>query len=313
MKTKSIFRLLGAFIMLIVLFTACSTKSAEEEKAEEIKEFFEEEGRSSIEYRFRNGIADEYPYVGGEYLLSELLKLKQFEYVEYSDGRRLERYENDRTFYEFLERKYQGKYLGSYDEWRNNYNFLVDGWNDALKEIAILAAMDEDYAVANRCLSEFKPRAEMASRKFVCKDKDGDKLYDFTSKLVVSPTKETTIKKVQSIKMVKDIEREFNAAKFARGSSELSAEAKVVLNKLVSLLKKEEALTVKFIGHTSADGDAAYNQQLSKERARAAANYLESKGVNYLRISHAGKGSDELKNTLDPTSEENCRIEIIIL
>lgn len=304
MKTKSTFRLLGAFIMLIVLFTACSTKSAEEKKAEEIKEFFEEEGRRYRENRFRNGIADEYPYVGGEFLLSELLRLKQFE-CDHLGGS----WETSRIFYEFREEDTQSYY----DSWRNDYNYLVDGWNDALKEIAILAAMDEDYAVANRCLSEFKPRAEMVSRKLVSKTKDGEKIYDFTSKLVVSPTKETTIKKVQSIKMVKVIEREFNAAKFARGSSELSAEAKVVLNKLVSLLKKEEALTVKFIGHTSADGDAAYNQQLSKERARAAANYLESKGVNYLRISHVGKGSDELKNTLDPTSEENCRIEIIIL
>lgn len=305
MKTKSTFRLLGAFIMLIALFTACSTKSAEEEKAEEIKEFFEEEGRSSREYRFYSGIADEYPYVGGEFLLSELLRLKQFEYDQ--SNHRASEWRI--TFHEFYERESQS----DYDSWRNDYNYLVDGWNDALKEIAILAAMDEDYAVANRCLSEFKPRVEMVSRKLVSKTEGGVKIYDFTSKLVVSPTKETTIKKVQSIKMVKDIEREFNAAKFARGSSELSAEAKVVLNKLVSLLKKEEALTVKFIGHTSADGDAAYNQQLSKERARAAANYLESKGVNYLRISHVGKGSDELKNKLDPTSEENCRIEIIIL
>jgi outer membrane protein OmpA-like peptidoglycan-associated protein len=113
--------------------------------------------------------------------------------------------------------------------------------------------------------------------------------------------------------MIKDIEREFNAANFARGSSQLSETAKSVLNKLVKLLAKDEALSVKFIGHTSSDGDDAFNQQLSKDRAKAAASYLESKGINYIRIGHEGKGSSELKNKLDPTSEENCRIEIILL
>lgn len=145
-------------------------------------------------------------------------------------------------------------------------------WNRVLQNIALLAAEDEDYATANRCLSEFKPIMKMVSRSYYRTDSGGGKLYDFKSELITSPTKEITFNKVQSIKMVKEIEHEFNAANFSRGSS-----------------------------------------QLSKERAKAAANYIEGKGISFIRIGHEGRGFSELKNKYGPTSEENCRIEIILM
>lgn len=275
-------------------------------KAFEIKNNFDNVWtRYGKELAFRNKIAEMYPYVGVEYLLSELLKLECFHCDEDGDD-----YESHYQFHEYVDNYFQS----DYDNYRvQPYNYCAEGWNHALQSIAILAAKNEDYATANRCLSEFRPIMKMVSRKYSRTTKYGDKQYNFTSKLVTSPTKEITIKKVQSVKMVKDIEREFNAANFSRGSSQLSNQAKVVLNKLVVLLSKDEALSVKFIGHTSADGDANYNQQLSKDRAKAAANYIESKGINYIRIGHEGKGSSELKNKYDPTSEENCRIEIVLL
>jgi outer membrane protein OmpA-like peptidoglycan-associated protein len=178
---------------------------------------------------------------------------------------------------------------GEYDQWNSYYNDCAEGWNLALQSIALLAAKDEDYATANRCLSEFKPVRKMVSRNPTKTSSYGDRLYNFKSKLVTAPEKDLTIKKVQSIKMIKDIEREFNAANFARGSSQLSETAKSVLNKLVKLLAKDEALSVKFIGHTSSDGDDAFNQQLSKDRAKAAASYLESKGIKNYMVEIGGE------------------------
>lgn len=274
-------------------------------KEAQIKNNFERVwDRRQKELAFRNNIADMAPYVSTDYLLTELLKLEYFKYDE-------EGYTSDCN-YKFTE-YHEDDFQYQYDSAQQSYNYCADGWNKALQNIALIAAKNEDYATANRCLSEFKSIMTMASRTYRRTTQSNSKTYDFRAKLVASPLKAETLKKVQAVKMIKDIEREFNEANFSRGSSQLSDSAKAVLNKLVRLLAQDNTLSVKFIGHTSADGNPDLNEQLSKDRARAAANYLESKGINYIRIGYEGKGSTQLKNTYDPTSEENCRIEIILL
>ena len=70
-------------------------------------------------------------------------------------------------------------------------------------------------------------------------------------------------------------------------------------------------LTIK--GHTSAEGDAAFNQKLSEARAKAAVDFLvEREGVAVEQLSYAGMGSSELKNTDNPMAAENRRTEFII-
>ena len=269
-------------------------------KSTEIKYNFSQSwDREEKQDALRTQVVDLYPFVGADYLLKELLKLECFH----------DRYSRDpEEFREYVEDYSQH----DYDYYiKGDYNDCADGWNLALQSIASMAAQDEDYTTANRCLSEFKPIMAMVSRSHV-RTEDNRRYYNFKSKLVASPLKDATVKKVQSIKMIKDIEREFNTASFARGSSQLSDNAKAALNKLVNLLLNNEALSVKFIGHTSADGNDVLNMQLSKDRASAAASYLESKGVNFMRIGYDGKGSTDLKNKFDPTSEENCRIEFLV-
>ena len=260
--------------------------------------------RKGKQMALRSDIPEMYPYVGAEYLLQELLKLECFHYWT-ENGTSHGKIE----FREYIEDEFQG----NYEIFKDEYNDCAEGWNRVLQNIALLAAEDEDYETANRCLSEFKPIMKMVSRSYYRTDSGGGKLYDFKSELITSPTKEMTFNKVQSIKMVKEIEHEFNAANFSRGSSQLSDNAKSILDRLVELLLIDETLSVKFIGHTSTDGDAAFNLQLSKERAKAAANYIERKGISFIRIGHEGRGFSELKNKYDPTSEENCRIEIILM
>jgi outer membrane protein OmpA-like peptidoglycan-associated protein len=70
-------------------------------------------------------------------------------------------------------------------------------------------------------------------------------------------------------------------------------------------------LTIK--GHTSAEGDAAFNQKLSEARAKAAVDFLvEREGVAVEQLSYAGMGSSELKNADNPMAPENRRTEFII-
>jgi outer membrane protein OmpA-like peptidoglycan-associated protein len=68
---------------------------------------------------------------------------------------------------------------------------------------------------------------------------------------------------------------------------------------------------LKIEGHTSDEGDAAFNQKLSENRAKAVVDFLISKGIAADRLEYEGKGSSE---PLDPNNREvNRRTEIIVL
>ena len=195
-----------------------------------------------------------YQYVGGEFLLSEVLALAEFR----RNKRGFDVYEKERI------------------EQRDN----------VLKRIAMCSAYDGEYQIAYRCLTEITEKSDAYKE---------------------------ARNKIESCKLADDIETEFNAAKFSKGSSILNERAKNALNKLVQVLKKDKTFSVSFIGHTSADGSDEMNLQLSKDRAKAAAKYIESKGIDGIRIYSEGKGSSQLLNKIDPTSDENCRIDIVLL
>ena len=196
-----------------------------------------------------------YQYVGGEFLLSEVLALGEFEFDE------------------------RGSHLLVRGE-------RIDQRDKVLKRIAMCSAYDGEYQIAYRCLTEITEKSDAYKE---------------------------ARNKIESCKLADDIETEFNAAKFSKGSSILNERAKNALNKLVQVLKKDKTFSVSFIGHTSADGSDEMNLQLSKDRAKAAAKYIESKGIDGIRIYSEGKGSSQLLNKIDPTSDENCRIDIVLL
>lgn len=113
------------------------------------------------------------------------------------------------------------------------------------------------------------------------------------------------------IEQVAEIEKNFNAAKFEQGKAALSDESKFVLHDLAKLMEKNPGINLKIVGHTSAEGDAAFNQKLSEERAKAAVDFLISRGIDSNRLSSEGKGSSE---PLDPNNPEiNRRTEFIVI
>ncbi|MDQ3949252.1 MAG: OmpA family protein [Gemmatimonadota bacterium] len=68
------------------------------------------------------------------------------------------------------------------------------------------------------------------------------------------------------------------------------------------------------VGHTDGIGSADYNAELSQRRARAAANYLASLGVNPARLRTFGRGESEpvAENTSDVGRQQNRRVEVAI-
>ena len=116
------------------------------------------------------------------------------------------------------------------------------------------------------------------------------------------------------IQQIAEIEKNFNAAEFELGKAELSEDAKFVLHDLAKVMKDNEGLTLKILGHTSAEGDAQLNQRLSEARAKAAVDFLvEREGVAAERLSYEGLGSSQLKNTENPNAPENRRTEFVVV
>lgn len=122
------------------------------------------------------------------------------------------------------------------------------------------------------------------------------------------------IEKTVFVQQIEDIEKDFNAAEFKVGKAELGDDAKFVLHDLAKVLHKNPQLKLRLEGHTSADGDAAFNQKLSEARAQAAVSFLvEHEGIDAARLEAVGCGSSKPKNTNDPTAPENRRTEFVIV
>lgn len=101
---------------------------------------------------------------------------------------------------------------------------------------------------------------------------------------------------------------------FSSGKSDLLASGKEELNYVVKWLNENPGVDIEFSGHTSIDGDKAFNDRLSQARSESCKNYLISKGVVINRISTKGYGSDNplVSNETDEGRQANRRVELKI-
>ncbi|MDE6370519.1 MAG: OmpA family protein [Duncaniella sp.] len=126
--------------------------------------------------------------------------------------------------------------------------------------------------------------------------------------------KEVVVRDTVYVQLIEEIERDFNAAQFELGKADLTDDSKIALHDLAKVMKQNPELRLRIEGHTSAEGDATVNQKLSEARAQAAVDFLVNKeGIDASRLEAAGKGSTELKDPENPTSDVNRRTEFEIL
>ena len=90
--------------------------------------------------------------------------------------------------------------------------------------------------------------------------------------------------------------------------------AQANLTALANSLGKYPDSDVLIVGHTDATGSDAYNQGLSERRARSAAGYLASRGVQPDRIETNGRGEAEpvADNGDEAGRSKNRRVEVAI-
>jgi outer membrane protein OmpA-like peptidoglycan-associated protein len=101
---------------------------------------------------------------------------------------------------------------------------------------------------------------------------------------------------------------------FGFDESNLSADAKTNLDKLVVVLNGYPDTDIEVQGHTDSKGSEAYNQTLSEQRAGAVSGYLSGKGITNNRLTIKGFGETLPKYSND-TSEgqtQNRRVEFMI-
>lgn len=101
-------------------------------------------------------------------------------------------------------------------------------------------------------------------------------------------------------------------ATFELGGSILSDEGKAEIASLVEQFKDRDVTAVTIEGHTDSSGDAAFNQQLSEDRAEAVKAEIVANGGNPDKIKTVGYG--ESKPIADNGTREgraqNRRVEI---
>jgi outer membrane protein OmpA-like peptidoglycan-associated protein len=101
---------------------------------------------------------------------------------------------------------------------------------------------------------------------------------------------------------------------FNTNSSDIKPGFHTTMDKIADVVTRYGKTTLTVAGHTDDVGTAQYNQQLSERRARAVAQYLESKRVQPVRLATVGKGEAMpiASNASEGGRAENRRVEIYV-
>ncbi|MHA7100709.1 OmpA family protein [Roseivirga pacifica] len=102
--------------------------------------------------------------------------------------------------------------------------------------------------------------------------------------------------------------------KFALSSDELNATAKAALDKVAALLK-QTSLKLRIDGYADSTGPEEFNTWISKQRASAVKDYLQSKGVDAsrLEVSPMGESNPLADNSTSNGRALNRRVEFKVL
>jgi outer membrane protein OmpA-like peptidoglycan-associated protein len=101
---------------------------------------------------------------------------------------------------------------------------------------------------------------------------------------------------------------------FPTGSTTVASSFLPALREVARSLNAHPNSTVRVVGHTDTVGSAAYNMQLSRDRALAVARILIRDGVPASRITYSGRGYNEpiTTNATAVGRAQNRRVEIVI-
>ena len=117
------------------------------------------------------------------------------------------------------------------------------------------------------------------------------------------------------IEAPKPVIEELAGIGFTRDSAVIDVDSAPLLEKAYALLANNPTLSVEIAGHTSSEGNADRNLELSLERAEAVKAYLVKRGIAADRILTVGHGAEQplADNRTDEGRRQNRRIEFRVL
>lgn len=109
------------------------------------------------------------------------------------------------------------------------------------------------------------------------------------------------------------VKRAVPGIEFASGSAEFDASSENLLVQVAAALARAPDILVEVVGHTDSQGDAAYNQNLSEQRAKTVRDFLAAQPGVMTQISWRGAGEAEplVANTTADGRMQNRRIELV--
>ena len=98
---------------------------------------------------------------------------------------------------------------------------------------------------------------------------------------------------------------------YAYGDYKIDAAGQNILDKVITVLNTNKDLNIELSSHTDSRSSDSYNLMLSQKRAKAAVDYLISKGIGKSRLKAVGYGESRLlnncKNDVTCTEEEHAK------
>jgi OOP family OmpA-OmpF porin len=147
------------------------------------------------------------------------------------------------------------------------------------------------------------PKGAMVDSMGCPTDSDGDMIYDYLDKCPGTP-KDATVDE-RGCWVLKGVY--FDTDKW-----EITPSSYPVLDEVVFVLKRNSDLRVEIQGHTDNVGEAQYNRELSRKRARSVKGYLIQEGIRAGRLSHEGYGlsNPAASNATAEGRAKNRRVEL---
>ena len=152
------------------------------------------------------------------------------------------------------------------------------------------------------------------------RDTDGDGIFDDKDKCVKEPETKNGFEDEDGCpdtipEKIKKFTGVVEGIYFDQGKATIRKQSTPKLDGAANVLKEFPSISLEISGHTSSEGDAAFNQKLSQDRADAVKQWLVEKGIPSQRIKTRGAGPDEpiANNKTAAGRTKNRRIEFKVL
>jgi outer membrane protein OmpA-like peptidoglycan-associated protein len=152
------------------------------------------------------------------------------------------------------------------------------------------------------------------------RDKDGDGIFDDKDKCIDTPETKNGFEDEDGCpdtlpEKIKKFTGVVEGIYFDQGKATIRKQSTPVLDGAVKVLKEFPSINMEISGHTSSEGDKAFNQKLSEERAASVKQWLVDKGIPGDRIKTRGAGADEpiADNKTAAGKGKNRRIEFKVV